>query len=336
VAAKPGIVRIGACLSLSGRYARFGRQAAAALETWRRLDGGAELVIEDDESAPRVLETRLPGVARNCDILLGPYSTQLARAAARIAGDKGLLVWNHGGSGDDVEASAPGHMISVLAPASRYAESFIACLAGLDEQAPLWIAQGKGSFGRQVAEGTESAARRRGLPVHRVSPDELPAHAAVPWDLFSAGTFESDVEVIRQARQLRVPPRAVCAVAAGVRDFAAEIAAPEGIYGVGQWFAGTTPPPRLGPAEPAFLGAYTAASGTAPDYPAAQALAAAVLAAHCARLAGSTARDAVWPTAAELDTSTLFGAFRIDPGTGVQIGHQPALVRWSAAGLVAA
>src|SRR5690349_21032846 len=49
-------ITVGVCLSLSGRYARFGRQAARALEVWRALDGHVDLVIEDDQSDPQVLK----------------------------------------------------------------------------------------------------------------------------------------------------------------------------------------------------------------------------------------------------------------------------------------
>ena len=66
------LVRVGACLSLTGRYARFGIQAARGLEAWRSLDGSAELVIRDDESSPRVLQDALPWLAERCDVLLGP------------------------------------------------------------------------------------------------------------------------------------------------------------------------------------------------------------------------------------------------------------------------
>ena len=46
--------------------------------------------------------------------------------------------------------------------------------------------------------------------------------------------------------------------------------------------------------------AYTAAGGGVPDYPAVQAAAGAVIAAHCARLAGSTRRADLWTAAASL------------------------------------
>jgi len=70
-----------------------------------------------------------------------------------------------------------------------------------------------------------------------------------------------------------------------------------------------------------------------PDYPAAQALAAAVLAAHCARQDGDS--TVLWSAAAALDTETLFGGFRIDPATGVQVKHEAVLVRWTQEGLTA-
>ena len=44
------LLRLGACLSLTGRFGRFGRQAALGLETWRSLTGDVELVIDDDRS----------------------------------------------------------------------------------------------------------------------------------------------------------------------------------------------------------------------------------------------------------------------------------------------
>jgi hypothetical protein len=85
----------------------------------------------------------------------------------------------------------------------------------------------------------------------------------------------------------------------------------------------------LGPAEDDFLRAYSGDAGALPDYPAAQAAAGAVLAVHCAKLAGGTSREDMWAAAASLDSSTLFGAFKIDPESGTQVKHQTVLVRWA-------
>lgn len=326
-------MRVGACLSLSGKFARFGRQAARGLETWRHLDGAAELVIEDDRSDRRALETSLRDVAARSDIMLGPYSTYLARAAGQIAAGSGWLLWNHGGSGDDVESAHPGHVVSVPTPASRYAEPFLQWLASSTRAVgELVIATGRGSFGRQVCDGAEEMARRLGIRTVRIGPaGELPSAASPPgWALLCAGSFDEDVRRLGEARSMPNAPRVACAVAAGIREFGrASAADATGILGIAQWFPGSGHSAALGPAEAGFLSAYRHAAGGPPDYPAVQAAAAAVLATHCARLAGGTGREALWQAAAGLDTTTLFGGFRIDAATGAQARHQTVLVRWS-------
>ena len=325
-------LRIGACLSLSGKFAQFGGQAAQGLQAWRSLDGNADILVEDDHSDRRSLEAVLPDLAARCDVLLGPYSTQLTRAAGRIAAESGWLLWNQGGSGDDVEGAHPGHVVSVLTSTSRYAEPFLLRLASEpDGPRDLCVIHGPGSFGRQVADGAEAIARQLGIRTTRAAPgDQIPPPGmSAEWDLFSAGVFEQDAEIVGRALRLPVPPRQVCAVAAGVRKFTHAVDHPDGVFGIAQWFAGRGHEVTLGPSEADFLGAYTDCAGTRPDYPAVQAAAGAIIATHCARLADSTSRDDLWAAAAELETSTLFGDFKIDARSGAQINHRTVLVRWT-------
>jgi branched-chain amino acid transport system substrate-binding protein len=324
-------IRVGACLSLSGRYGRFGCQAARALDVWRELDGHVDLVIDDDHSDPQILERALPRVAGASDVLLSPYSTQLVRAAASMASAEGWLLWNHGGSGDDVENSHGGHLVSLLTRASRYPEQFVRRVLG-DVCGELWIVNGKGSFGRQIADGADHAAQRAGIRTRRLEhggdwPSTAPSES---WALFSAGTFEQDVATVHRAREGPQPPATICAVAAGVQEFASEIDQPEGIYGVGQWFPGAAAAsPEIGPSETTFLTAYANHTKTRIDYPGVQAVAGAALAVHCARRAGSTAPERLWAEATALDTETLFGGFKVDPVTGAQVKHKAVLVRWA-------
>jgi ABC-type branched-subunit amino acid transport system substrate-binding protein len=327
-----GRLRIGACLSLSGKFAQFGGQAAQGLEAWRSLDGTAEILVEDDRSDRRTLETVLPGVATRCDILLGPYSTQLMRAAGHIAAESGWLVWNQGGSGDDVERAHPGHVVSILTPTSRYAEPFLRWLASEPgKQRDLYIVNGPGSFGRQVADGAETIAQQLGIPaVRAVADDQIPPPGTSgEWDLFSAGVFEQDAELVSKALRSATPPRHVCAIAAGVREFGNVVDEPDGVFGIAQWFPGSQQDVALGPAEDEFAGAYANRASSMPDYPAVQAVAGAVIATHCARLAGSTNRGDLLAAARELETSTLYGGFKIDPQSGVQVLHRTVLVRWT-------
>jgi len=273
----PAPLRVGACLSLSGRFGQFGRQAAAGLQTWQQLYGDIGLLIEDDRSDPRHLETVIPAVAARCDLLLGPYSSLLMRTAGRIASEAGLLVWNHGGSGD--EAAWPGHVVSVLTPAVGYFRPFIVRLQHEKPHLVLRIAQGKGTFGRQVAEGAEAHARANGMAVQRLDADGVFVGAPDgDWVLLTAGTFEHDIAVVSRALQFARQPRLICAVAAGVRAFGQAVPCPDGIFGIAQWFPSSVPQAETGPAEDEFVAAYSRLQGTPPDYPAVQAAATAALA----------------------------------------------------------
>jgi Periplasmic binding protein len=324
-------LRVGACLSLSGKFERFGRQAAAGLETWRSLTGAADMIIEDDGSDRHQLEVVLPEMASQCDLLLGPYSTVLMRAAGQLAAERDWLIWNQGGSGDDVETAHPGHVVSVLTPTSRYAEPFLRFAASGGRH--LVVVRGAGSFGRQVADGAMAMAGKLNIQATCLTPDD-PLTCQGEWDLFSAGVFEADVHLVTRARQLPTPPRHVCAVAAGVGDFARVVDDPEGIFGIAQWFPGGSTDVKLGPSENSFLDTYVERAGSRPDYPAVQAAAGAALAIRCSELAGSTGRGDLWAAATSLETSTLFGPFGVDRRNGSQVAHTTALVRWKRGELV--
>lgn len=351
-------LRLGACLSLSGRHARFGRQAALGLDVWRALDGAADLHVVDDRSDPGALEDAMTEVSADADVLLGPYSTHLMRIAGRIAMATGRLLWNHGGSGDDVQRAHPGHVLSVPTPASRYAEPFLRLLAEGPAPSGLWVAEGRGRFGRQVAAGAGAMARRLGIASFHVGPAAEPGRAKAPgraprgsapapagaaleaaeppagWALLCAGSFEEDVETVRRARALPRPPRTICAVAAGVLEFGRAVGDPAGVFGVGQWAPHRGRRAEVGLIEEDFLAAYASRTGGPPDYPAVQAAAAAALAVHCVERAGGTSRDVLWEVATSLDTETMFGRFKVAHRTGEQVGHLPVLTRWAGDRLV--
>jgi ABC-type branched-subunit amino acid transport system substrate-binding protein len=316
---------------LTGRYGRFGRQAAHGLRVWQQLAGeGVELEIEDDGSDPEAFAARFRRVASHCDLLLGPYSTQLMREAGEAMPEIDALLWNQGGSGDDVQALCPGRIVSVLAPTSRYAVPFVRTRASESERAPLWVVRGRGRFGRQVANGAVYQAQHDKLEtvLKRTGDGALFADVPEVWDLFSAGRFEDDVAIVNETRLAAHPPRTIGSVAAGVQDFASEVDDPDGVYGIAQWSPGRGVKPELGPAEDDFVATYRALAQAQPDYPAVQAAAGAVLAMRCVELAGSTAPDALWSIAAQMETSTLLGEFEIDASTGAQTKHTTVLVQW--------
>ena len=103
-----GPLLIAAPLSLSGRYAFQGRLAAIGLAQAVKdvaLLGGLplgnrrlipEIAIIDDESTRAGVRRALEKIAR-ADLLIGPYGSDLVGEAARWVGQKGRVLWNHGG-----------------------------------------------------------------------------------------------------------------------------------------------------------------------------------------------------------------------------------------------
>ncbi len=257
------------------------------------------------------------------DLLLGPYASSLTRAALEAL-QGGWLLWNHGGAADDVQEGAPGRAISILTPASQYARPLVRHLSR-QPRAALVVRRGRGRFAAWVAEGAERMARSAGLEV-------VDEPAADVWDLLVVGSFEDDVAAVQTARRLPNPPRHLCAVAAGTREFAAAVGEPDGVWGLAQWLPGG-PEPQMGPTEAEFLAAYRLGE---PDYPAVQACAAASLARCCAELAGGTEPASLWAAAISLRTRTLFGTFVVDRTSGAQRGHRTVLARWQQASLVRA
>ena len=62
--------------------------------------------------------------ADRVDLLLGPYSSRLARAAAPIAEAAGMVMLNHGGADDGLYTQGMRMLVGVLSPASDYFVAF--------------------------------------------------------------------------------------------------------------------------------------------------------------------------------------------------------------------
>lgn len=82
------------------------------------------------------------------------------------------------------------------------------------------------------------------------------------------------------------------------------------------------------PASNWFVAKYRHVVGVDPPYPAAQAFAAGLLCARCLRDSGVSKDAGQLAAARKLACSTLYGLFRIDPVSGLQVGHQVLIVLW--------
>jgi len=304
-------------LSLSGPFARQGLEAARGLAGWAE-ETGVRLTVVDDGGS-RQAATRAYGawLDAGVDLLLGPYGSGLVRAVAPPVCGAGRLLWNHGGSADDL--ARPG-LVSLPAPASTYFHGAV------DEAAArrvgrLLVARGGGPFARAVAEGALARAAAHGLDARTVDAGSLAAEDAAGDAVLVVGRFEEDVAQVRRLRGgSPCPPALLGAVAAGLPAFGELGEAAEGVLGPVQWWPTSRKAP-VGPSGADFAAGYRRRVGHEPSYVAAQAAAAGYLALAVHGL-GLAAEDLPgWRT------STLLGDFALD-GSWRQVGHRVTTIRW--------
>jgi len=309
----------------TGRYPVQGAQVRAGLELWARR-AGMRLVVEDDRSRPeRAARLHAELVGRGCHFVLGPYGSDSARAVA--AARPGAVVWNHGAAADDVQR-LPG-VVSVPSPASRYLVALGRAVAALRPGATIALVTATGRFARLAREGLERADPAPGLGIlARFSFRDPPARVAAAGAdaILACGPVRAEVALLRALARL-VPGTLRGGLSPGLAAFPALLGGdPEGLLAPVQWHPGTRTSPELGPSSAELVAEARARALGELDY-VAQAYAAALIAGRCLELGPDDPLGA----ARRLRTTTFFGAFELDPATGLQRGHRLSVVRWGRA-----
>lgn len=316
---------------LTGPLAMYGRVAGEAVRLWADEVAGPKSVAlrlydahPDPVSAVRRAEASRP------DVLFGPYGRGPALAVARATS---RLVWNGGGATARLAAPEFENVVNIPAPAASYFQGGLAAIRDMDAGVASMVVVHTGrGFSGEVARGAASAAGEVGMTCVEVLFE--PGHAGeslsrVPGAdvLAMVGSFEDELEMVQAVNRRRW--RAVLSVGAGVDEVLEALGdRRDGLLGPAQWTPGAACRPDLGPDAEWFIGSYQRRLGTLPPYPAAQALAAAVIWWECVRMAGTLEESALLAQARRLDARTLYGAFRLDPLSGVQVGHRVVTVQW--------
>ncbi|MFL5913082.1 MAG: ABC transporter substrate-binding protein, partial [Gaiellaceae bacterium] len=252
-------------------------------------------------------------------LLFGPYGSS---AALAVAGGTRRLLWNHGGATSRLSWPEFPRLVNVLAPASSYFHGVLRLVRSIDPDVrALRVLNGPTGFGRDVAAGAVGLGRQLGFDVVAASLSSDSVDLLPDGDvLLVAGDFEGERAAAH--RLLRRRWRAVAFVGAGVEEVLAPLgSAREGLLGPAQWVGRGEPSAR-------FVADYRAATGEEPPYPAAQAYAAGVVAARCLAVSGAADDRALLAAARQLTCQTLLGEFRLDPSTGLQVGHRVRVVQW--------
>lgn len=349
-------ITVGISVSLSGRFHLLGRQALQGFLLWQsyvNAQGGVavrnaekrsvRLIWYDDRSQVNCARENIIRLLREdqIDILLGPYSSNLVMAVVEVAEEHKKVLWNHGGSSDEIFGRGCRYLVGIASPASEYLRALPPWLAEADPALAriCVLYSGKGTFGWRVARGILESA----LGVSRHSVHLVPIN--VPWDdrqtilgvlcginpeiVILAGAFQDEVRVMRTRAQWPSSVREVAAVAAGVHAFSSQLGqTAEGILGSSQWEPNVNFTNIRGPTSDWFMDSFQQQFGQPPDYIAAGSFATGLVLTECIRQSASLDDETLRNAASDLDCNTFYGRFRIDSRTGIQTGHTMLLIRW--------
>ena len=351
-------IKVGIPVSLTGQFRLQGRQTLAGIQAWAadvNRSGGlcvgqhalpVAILWRDDASRAanaRDITARLID-DDHADIIIGPYSAALTRAAAQAAQARRRLLWNQGGASPALYRQGNPWIVGILTPADQYLSGLLPAVREIRPEASTLaiIRAAAGEFPRAIAAGIQQSADALGFRVtlSRQLPPQPPAALdepeipqtldcefaqiiseicqSPPDVLVIAGRFQHDLRLAELLAQSAPRITAVAVIAAGVDAFRERLGEnAENFIGPSQWEPAAHPQPAAidyyGPSAAQVQESLRRAGYPAADYPAAQAYAAGVIIQRCAQESGSLQDAALRQAAATLNCTTFYGQFRIDP-----------------------
>ena len=348
--------KIGLPATLSGRHAIQGGESLRGIKLFieeLRARGGIEtrdgkslvpeLVFYDDESIPeKTKENTLRLIAKDkVDILLGPYSSSLTLACVETAEKAQRVVWNYGGSLDDIPSRARGKTVSAITGASSYFQAVVDMIHDCYAEAvEISVLRLEGSrFSQTVCEGALLRAEKLGISaaVYDFSSGTEDFSAILARlksqeasCVLCCGGMEDDINLAKWIRKKSDFDFGVVAtLAAAVNEFEKRLGQEvEGFVSTSQWEPTLSLSPDFGPSPKEFSDRFARAYGYTPDYTAAQSYNMGLIIEKLIEKTGGTDEKALLREAPRSEFTTFYGDFRIDPKTLRQTGHRMLVTQW--------
>src|SRR6059036_3128493 len=338
-----GPIRIGASMSLTGTYAKLGRNQHEGYKLCVKdlnAKGGllgrkVELVVYDDQSTPAtavrlyeklITEDRVDGV-------MGPYSSPVTEASVNVTEKYKKVMVAPLAATTSIFRKGRKYIFMVISPAEVYLEGLvdIAVKRGLKTVA---VVNEDTLFSKAAAAGATDLAKKKGMQV--VFTEAYPKGntdfsalltkvKSLNPDIVAAATYFDDaVALTRQMRELDVSPKAYGVTVGGdLPEFYDTLKAnAEYVYGATQWEHVL---PYPGNHE--FFGAYKKEFGHEPSYHSAAGYAGCLIYAEAVKRAGTLDADRVREQLLKLEMRTVFGEYKVD-ADGFQVAHRMVTFQW--------
>src|SRR5438445_11392304 len=338
-----GPIRIGASMSLTGTYAKLGKNQHEGYKLWERdlnAKGGVlgrkvQIVVYDDQSMPatavRLYEKLI--TEDKVDGVMGPYSSPVTEAAANVTEKYKKVMVSPLAATTSIFRKGRKYIFMVISPAEVYLEGLvdIAVKRGLKTVA---VVNEDTLFSKAAAAGAVEIAKKKGLQV--VFAEAYPkgntdfsalltkVKAANP-DVLSAATYFDDaVALTRQMKELNVNPKMFGVTAGGdLPEFYDTLKQnAEYIYGATQW-EHTLPYPG----NPEYFEAYKKDFGHEPSYHSTAGYAGCLIYAEAVKRANGLDADKVREQLLKLEMRTPFGDYKV-AADGFPVAHKMLTFQW--------
>jgi branched-chain amino acid transport system substrate-binding protein len=338
-----GPIRIGASLSLTGTYAKLGKNQHEGYQLCEKdlnAKGGllgrrVQFVVYDDQSMPatavRLYEKLI--TEDKVDAIMGPYSSPVTEAAVNVTEKYKKVMVAPLAATTSIFKKGRKYIFMVISPAEIYLEGLVdmAAKRGLKTIA---VVNEDTLFSKAAASGAVELAKKRGLQV--VYTEAYPKGntdfsalltklKAANADVLAAATYFDDaVALTRQMKELNVNPKMYGVTVGGdLPEFYDTLKQnAEYIYAATQW-----EPTLPYPGNQEWLEAYKKDFGHDPSYHSAAGYAGCLIYAEAAKRANSLDADKVREQLLKLETRTIFGDYKVD-ADGFQVAHKMVTFQW--------
>jgi len=338
-----GPIRIGASLSLTGTYAKLGKNQHEGYQLCEKdlnAKGGllgrkVQFVVYDDQSMPatavRLYEKLI--TEDKVDAIMGPYSSPVTEAAVNVTEKYKKVMVAPLAATTSIFKKGRKYIFMVISPAEVYLEGLLdmAAKRGLKTVA---VVNEDTLFSKAAASGAVEVAKKKGMQV--VFTEAYPKGntdfsalltklKAANADVLAAATYFDDaVALTRQMKELDVNPKMYGVTVGGdLPEFYDTLKQnAEYIYGATQWEPTL---PYAGNQE--WHETYKKEFGHEPSYHSAAGYAGCAIYAEAAKRANTLDADRVREQLLKLETRTIFGDYKVD-ADGFQVAHKMVTFQW--------
>ncbi len=341
VAAKP--IVIGAALSLSGSYERFGKNIKQAYELWAEhvnargglLGRKVELKIYDDQSEPETGAKLYEKLITDdkVDLLLGPYSTAVTLSVTNVTEKYKVPVLAAGASGAKIWQRGFKYVFGLYSQAPTYSYGALEIAKAQGYKTVAFVNEDT-AFPQDVIKGASARAKELGLEV--VFQEQYPKNTtdfsvlvqklkAKNPDMVVGGTYLPDsTAIVRQAKDANWAPKMwFFTTGPALPEFGKNLGKlAENVMGNTEWEAVVKAP---GVAE--FVKAFKEKYGNDPGYHAAGGYAAGEIMEAAVKKAGALEPEKIREALATMEIPTVYGPYKVD-ATGAQVGKPNFIIQW--------